>query len=403
MYRGWSIVGTTMATQAAQAGLLVYGFSQLAQPLEQEFGTTRLEVMIAATCLSLASSALAPIAGRLIDKGSAKRLMLAGAVALALGFALVAVAQALWQVWLAYALLLPLANVLLGQMTSAALVTRWFQQRRGRAMGLSAMGTSVGGFIFPLLIASGAEALGWRGAIMLIGLVTAVLLGVLIAWGITDQPEGGLPPEERAQQLQQTGDTAAAMTTAEILLRPAFWIITFGVGIKIATYFGLINNLGGFAQDIGVGGVEAAALVSILSITSMIGKVGFGSLAEKLSARALFIFALLLTVASFGVLLAAQTYAMLVLSCLLLGLATGGMLPLWSLIIGQYFSEASFGRALGLTNLAMVPLTASASPIAGWAHDLTGSYDSVIWGSIAALLVASLLLLLLPRPEGARA
>ncbi len=50
-------------------------------------------------------------------------------------------------------------------------------------------------------------------------------------------------------------------------------------------------------------------------------------------------------------------------------------------------------------NLMMVPLTAVASPLAGWAHDSTGSYDIVIWGSMGALSLAILLLLMLnPAP-----
>ena len=393
MYRGWSIVGTTMATQAAQAGLLIYGFSALALPLEQEFGATRFEVMIAATCLSLASSALAPLAGRWVDKGSVRSLMLGGAIALALGLALVAAAQSIWQVWLAYALLLPLANVLLGQLTSAALVTRWFSERRGRAMGLSAMGTSIGGFVFPLLIASGAEAMGWRSAILVIGLVSAAILFCLIMLGIANRADGS----ERVLTPAETNTFDSGSATARILASPAFWIITLGVGVKLATYLGFVSNLGGLAAGIGVEPVQAAGLVSILSIISMIGKLAFGALAERFSARSLFIAALASTIAGFALLTIASSLGMLALACLLLGLSTGGMLPLWSLIVGQYFGEASFGRALGLTNLAMVPLTAAASPLAGWAHDRTGSYDAAIWGSIAGLAVATVLLLFLPQ------
>lgn len=393
MYRGWSVAGATVVTQAAQAGLLIYGFSALAMPLEREFGTSRAEVMLATTFLSFASSALAPVAGALIDRRSIRGLMLFGCAALAAGFVAVSQATAIWHVWLAYALFLPFANVLLGQLTSAALVTRWFAERRGRAMGFSTLGTSLGGFVFPVLLATGGEALGWREAALVVGIGAAVLLAAVVAFGVADQPETA------ASLPQDTAPSGGA--TREILSKAAFWIITFAVGIKIATYFGLINNLGGLAADIGFSGVFAASLVSVLSLASMAGKLAFGTVAERIAPKWLFVIGLAMTIASFGLLLVARGATPLVIACLMLGLSTGGMFPLWSLITAEYFGVAAFGRALGLMNLAMVPLTASAAPLAGWVHDRTGSYVGVIWGSIAVLALAIAILLPL-RPPGSR-
>lgn len=387
--RGWTVVGATVATQAAQAGLLVYGFSALALPLEHEFGTSRAEVMLATTCLSLASSALAPVAGHWIDKRSIKRLMLLGAAMLALGFLALSSAQAIWQVWLAYALLLPFGNVLLGQLTSAALVTRWFGTTRGRAMGLSSLGTSLGGFIFPLLLTGTALTLGWRTAAATVGGVTALAVALVIVLAVQDHP-----PRDTEAVAGPAPDTFGS-----ILVRPAFWIITFAVGIKIATYFALINNLSAFGQMRGVGAIAAASLVSVLSLTSMMGKIGFGFVAERVALKFLFAGALVATIGAFVVLLLASGYPALLVACVLLGAATGGMFPLWSLLVAQQFGGQSFGRALGLTNFAMVPLTASASPIAGWAYDRFHSYDGVITGSLVFLTVATALILCLPEPR----
>ena len=85
----------------------------------------------------------------------------------------------------------------------------------------------------------------------------------------------------------------------------------------------------------------------------------------------------------------------------MLGLATGGMLPMWSLIVAEQLGDAVFGRAMGLTNLLMVPLTASAAPLAGWTFDRTGSYHGVILSSMVILPVAALLVLALKPGRGA--
>lgn len=397
MYRGWTVTGATIATQAAQAGLLIYGFSALALPLEREFGTSRAEVMLATTCLSLASGALAPLAGRAIDRGSVRRLMLLACAMLAAGFLALSQARAIWQVWAIYGLLLAPANVLLGQLSSAALIARWFTARRGRAMGLSTLGTSLGGFVFPVVLATATAEFGWRSGAALTGLGAAALVAAIVALAVVDRPgDLGLVADEGRPALHaDSGGTA--LSTRAILAMPAFWIITFAVGIKIATYFGLINNLAAYGRTLGVDELRAASLVSVLSLTSMAGKLGFGFVAERAPLKWLFAGALVLTIASFAALLLAQDYATLFAACLLLGLATGGMLPLWGLIVAQVFGQASFGRALGLTNLAMVPLTAAASPLAGWAFDRSGGYDGAILGSMALLALATALIALLPR------
>ncbi|QGN55837.1 MFS transporter [Novosphingobium sp. Gsoil 351] len=397
MYRGWAVTGGTIATQMAQAGLLIYGFSALALPLEREFGTSRGAVMVTTTCLSLASSALAPLAGRAIDRGSVRRLMLLACAMLAAGFLALSKAGALWQVWTIYSVLLAPANVLLGQLSSAALITRWFGPRRGRAMGISTLGTSLGGFVFPVALAAGTAAFGWRTAAALVGCGAALAVAAIVALAIVDRPaDVGLPGED---SYAPTGLEIAdeALSASAILAMPAFWIITFGVGIKLATYLGLVNNLAAYGRDLGVGEVAAAGLVSVLSVTSMAGKLGFGWLAERSPLKWLFAGALGLTILAFAGLIAARGYPSLLAACLLLGLATGGMLPLWGLIVAQVFGQASFGRALGLTNLIMVPLTATASPLAGWSYDATGGYRTAILASMALLALATALIALLPR------
>ena len=401
IYRGWTITGTTIATQMAQAGLLIYGFSAFALPLEQEFGTSRAEVMITSTCLSLASSAFAPVAGWLVDRFSVRWLMLLGAAMLGAGFALLSAVTALWQVWAVYALMLPVANVLLGQISSATLITRWFHKRRGRAMGISSLGTSLGGFVFPVMLSFLASRGDWREAAFTCGVMTSVLLLMLIAITVYDRPDTAERAGETLPQPHGSGPAngAQALTTVQIIAMPAFWIITLAIGLKIATYFALINNLGGLAEGMGLEALVAGSMVSVLSFTSMGGKVVIGWLAERFSARWLFVIGLAMTVASFLLLLVTTSVAMLIIVCLLLGVSTGGMFPLWSLIVGQQFGEPSFGKALGLTNLLMVPLTASASPLAGLAYDRTGGYDAAIWGAIAALTLATILAMNLREPE----
>ena len=334
--------------------------------------------MLATTGLSLVGSFAAPLVGRLVDRRSIRTLMMFGAACLATGFAAVSQITALWQFWLCFALILPVANLLLGQLTSAALVTRWFEAQRGRAMGLSSLGTSIGGFSLPLLLATATQFWGWRTATLVIGVAVAAAVAlVTLAWVHDGPPQG--------REGSSTTHDDIPLSTTQILSAPAFWIVTLVVGVKLATYLGLVSNLVPYAGALGVSRIGAATLLSLLSITSMVGKIGFGALADRIALPAMLIAALTLTIAGFAALLVAKGYPSLVVGCLMLGLATGGMLPLWGLLVGRYFGPASFGRVLGMTNFVMVPLTATSAPLAGWVFDRTGNYDAIFILYIAAL------------------
>jgi sugar phosphate permease len=118
-------------------------------------------------------------------------------------------------------------------------------------MGLSTLGTSLGGFIFPVLLASAAAAFGWREAAAMVGLAAALLVALIVWITVIDTPQQiGLEPDE-GRPTRKTEVTGDALSAAMILRRPAFWIITLGVGLKIATYFALINNLAGYGRALG--------------------------------------------------------------------------------------------------------------------------------------------------------
>src|SRR5258708_36074239 len=74
-----------------------------------------------------------------------------------------------------------LGYVLAGPIGNQVLVARWFQARRGRAMGYAYLGLGLGGVASPLLSNALIRSFGWRHALEFIGFVSlsgAYSLGV---------------------------------------------------------------------------------------------------------------------------------------------------------------------------------------------------------------------------------
>lgn len=399
MFYGWRCVGATLFTQSTQAGILIYSFSVIAYAIETSLAVPRASVMVASTCLSLVTSALAPFVGKLVDRVSVRRLMFCGCLAIATGFVLLSQVTAIWQVWLIFGLVLPFGNLLLGQMTSSALVTRWFRAHQGKALGISALGTSIGGMLLPLAFSNAVAGFSWRLGLAAVGTAAALVTALAIAALVRDRPEDlGLQPDGASPQSAAGSPPAPDLGLAEILAMPVFWLIAVPIGLKIAVYIGTLSNLVPLAVGRGIEATTAATLLSLMAFSTAAGKLAFGFIADRVSLRIVLASALAALLAGLLGLSVAPSFPVMAAACLVMGLASGGLLPVWGALVATYFGRASFGRALGLTNFVMVPLTASAAPLAGYLSGATGNYSLALTVFAAALGLAVLLALLLPSP-----
>ncbi|MDJ0657004.1 MAG: MFS transporter [Xanthomonadales bacterium] len=401
LFPGWRMVGVSMVTQAMQAGLLIYAFGTLAVALEDEFSTTRGAVMTTAMVLSIATNLFSPYLGSLVDRGSLRHLMTVGAVLLGVGLWLVALAQSLLQVWIIFGLVISVAQLLLGQLASSALMTRWFVQMRGRALGLSSIGTSLGGFIFPVLLSVLIDLYGWRQALGMIGTGAIVLAAPLIWFGVVDRPgDLGLNPDggEHSPATPQASP-AGGWSLRSIISQPAFWCETIAVGLLLFTYMGFLANLVPHVVGLGISATRASTLMSVVAVFSILGKLTFGTIADRLDLRHTTWIAATLLVLGSLTLSSATSYAAIAAGVVLFGLAAGGLLPVWSAMVARSFGPAGFGRALGAMNLAMMPITMLSAPFAGWVYDATGGYAMVFQAYMATVILAALVLVPLRFPS----
>ena len=150
---GWCVVGTTLANQSLSMGILLAGFALFVVPWVEEFGVARSQVLICSTLILVVNSLLSPLAGKLMDSLSLRTLIVLGVICLGAGLTLVSFATSFWMILAAYATLLPISLVMCGSLSSQTLVSKWFTEGRGFALGISSLGSSLGGFVLPAIIA----------------------------------------------------------------------------------------------------------------------------------------------------------------------------------------------------------------------------------------------------------
>ncbi|MCE7796436.1 MFS transporter [Sphingobium sufflavum] len=378
----WQQVVACLVLQGVSAGTITSAFSVLAVPFAAEFGLTRMVVMLAMTLTLLVTALLSPVVGRLLDQLSIRVIMLIGSVALSAGFAGLSLAHDYSQMLILYALLLAPANVLIGPLSASVLVSRWFDRDRGRALGLAAIGISVGGFLFPPLIQGLIESFGWRPALQILA-IGLLILTLAACYFIRDRrPDGDGAHRAKA---------GVALTMRAVMVHREFWLMTAVFGILLTGMMGLVTNMVPLAQAQGIPIGTATLLISALALGSLLGKVIFAIVADRAGPRIILLFGITGFVTGLSCILAAHWgFWIFALGSALVGLTNGAAIPLQAVVAARIFGLANVGRVVGLLNFVVMMVGLAVPPAFGMIYDRSGRYDAALMAYIVLAVGAVL-------------
>lgn len=399
MYYGWLIVAGAFLAQFFVTGFFTYGFPLLVVPVQTEFGVSRTEMMYGITWSTGLGLIVAPLVGMLADKWSIRGLMVIGAAALGFGLILISKSQNILQFSISFAIFICFANNLLGPMTGSTIVARWFSASRGRALGIAAIGTSVGGMAIPFLFDWGIGQLGWREMLFYFGVtVLLILLPYLLILLRNFPSDKGLTGEPQAADSSAIANPAESMvdgpelSTKQIYLTPAFWFIGLTLGLLFMSQTGVLTNIDGYMEEAGVAD-KTKTLIFTLAGMGLIGKLLFGYAADRINLKYGLWAAISLAATGVAILASEPSYEVMIVAALCLGLATGGMLPVWGAMIAVVFGMKSYGRAMGAM-MPVIALSVMPGPYLGAKlFDIYGDYTNSFYLFIAVLGLSFLMLI----------
>ena len=187
LYRGWWVLAGLVLIYAATNGILLHTLPLLYPSLIDEFGWDEVQVTLPATMFFVVAAITSPPAGVLLDRYSARKIILAGVIGIALGLAAFSRVDGLWQLVAVY-ILFAVSLSMSGLVSNMLILTRWFSRLRGRATGILLMASSLGGAVFPLLLGASMDAFGWRNSLLLFAAVAAVMTIVPLIVMVRDRP-----------------------------------------------------------------------------------------------------------------------------------------------------------------------------------------------------------------------
>ena len=405
-YYGWWVLAASVASVALVAGTSFWSFGLYIDPLEREFGWSRWAVSGGFSIALLVGSLASPLIGRAVDRHGPRRVIVLGAVLTAGSFLLLATTSALWQ-WFLYQSIAAVFRNMMFFIPFQTLVSRWFERRRGLAVGILGTGFSMGGFAVVPALRAVIDAVQWEGSFVVSAIVTVAVVAPLALLLIRDRPaDKGLLADGDAQPEGGPAEPVAltGLTDRQALRTPLFWVIALALMVFFFGMFGWTAHAVPYYESVGYSKWWAAQLLAIAAGSGIVTRLAFGYLADRIArievaAMALcacLTLSMLVLLVSGGSVLGVVVF----LGFWFVGSSGGPMIE--PLLTARTFGMAYFASILGA--LAIVSQSGQiVSPIiAGAIFDATGEYD---WALVMFACSMGLSLLLywlawkLPRPE----
>lgn len=405
MYYGWRVLAVGVVAMAIGSGFSMSSFGLYVRPLEEEFGWTRAEVSLAFSFSVLASGLSALFVGHWVDTRGARSAIVLGGAGTAVSFVLLAMTDALWQFYLFFAIH-ALTRQMMFFLPFQALMSQWFERRRGVALSILGSGFSLGGFVVLPIVAAVVDGVGWRGAYLFSGAITAAFYipaGILV---LRNRPSDvgevidGDPTDASGESLTAPRVPLASISLRQAIRTPFFWVCAFGFMCFFFGMMGWMVHQVPFYESKGISRSTAALIVSLSAGCSIVARLAMGMLADRFDRFEPIVIGLLaLLMSAMATLLVSTSTPAIGLFLLLwvIGASAGPMVE--SLVLIKAFGVRHFGSILGAMLVVETTGQILSPSLAGKIYDDTGSYDGALIMFISAFAVGLLLFLIAARMQ----
>ena len=390
----YPVVIGACVTQFTIVGLL-FSIGLFFNVLEDEFGWSRTLLSGSTSLAVLVMGMLAFFGGRLSDRYGPTAVLGTTGLLYGIGFGLISVIGEPWQLVALFGIFIGL-GLSTHDVVTLSTIARWFERRRGTMTGVVKVGTATGQMVLPPLTALLMVGLGWRNAVLVLGVAAAVLL-LAAALSMKHPPESR-SPDRRSPRLRSG---AGAPELAEVRRSRAFWTLCATQFLFFPSLVTVPLHVAVHGMDLGMTHTTAATLLTVIGGASIAGRLTIGTSVDRIGGRNAYVLCFVPLLIGLLALLAVETPGLLFPAVAVYGFAHGGFFTVVSPTVAELFGTRAHGAIFGGI-LFFGTLGAATGPIvAGRIFDVTGSYAWAFTG-LAAMGVLGLVLAtsLPPRRTG---
>jgi predicted MFS family arabinose efflux permease len=395
------VLSSALGIALGMSPLPFYTIGVFAAPFMAEFGWSIAQVMSALAIFTLVAMVAAPLIGYLTDRVGVRKVVLTSIVLFSLTMMSFALNNGSMVRYLLIWGILAFAGAGTLPITFTRAISRWFNEKRGLALGVALIGTGIAGSLAKIFAGYLIQEVGWRLAYVGVG-----ALPLLIAFPVAfiffrdvDDPKAAKRAAQLADHHALTGGGQVfGMTIGQALKDWRFWLLavtfvplSFAIGGPIPNLETLLGSKGFSVSD-------AIFLASLIGYSVLVGRLAGGYLLDKIWAPAVACALLILPAYSMYLFqLPDISYTQTVIAVVVLGFSAGVEYDLLAYIVSRYFGIRHYAAIYG-TLYAFFAAGAGFGPaVYGKVFQTTGSYNTILNISMWAFIICALALLLLGR------
>lgn len=387
--RGWrivlcSLVGICLGLTA----MPIYTMGVFAPHLAREFGWSMSEIMAGLSVTTIALLVAGPLAGWLSQRFGVRRVVLASQMTFGLSFMGLAFSNGSLALFYGNWALITLAGAGTLPITFTNAISRWFEQRRGLALGVAMMGTGLFGICSKPLLAWMIPEFGWRGAYIGLGLLP-LLIALPVSWAFlssqTPEQASGVAPAQ-----------PGGLTFGQAMRDWRFWLLAIAVLPISIVLGGPVPNMENMLDIAGIDAAVAVTLTPLIGLSALIGRIAGGWLIDRIWAP--LVGFVILSIPAISCLIFAWgtlTPFSAGIGIFLIGFALGIEYDLIAYLVSRYFGMKAYGSIYAMLYVFFAVGAGTGPLIMGADFDRHGDYSwSLQTGAVLLVAAAGALLLL---------
>lgn len=380
-----------------------YAWALFVPEIQHAYGWSRARIQLAFTIFVVVQTWLAPFEGYFIDKYGPRPIVALGALFVGAAWIVDARATTLTGFYIGAAI----GGIGVGAIYATCInnALRWFPDRRGLAVGLTAGGYGAGSALTILPIAAMIASHGYKHTFLVFGILQG-LAAFVAAWFLRAPRAGEVNASVRLAQATRDYTLGEAMRTRLFWLMFVMFILVVTGGMMAVAQLGVI------ATDLGVKEFKIDlhfAVIASLPLALMMDRIMngvsrplFGWISDHIGREATMVIAFTLEgcgIIALGI-FGNDPYAFLFLSGLVF-LAWGEVYSLFSALAGDAFGAKHLGKIYGVLYTAK-GIGALLVPVGNLLMEATGTWTIVLFVVALMDLTAACLAITLLRPVLAR-
>ena len=396
LFFGWYVLSACFVILFFQSGAR-YAFSVMFKPMLVDLGWNRTSLS-GAFFLNMTFFALTmSIGGRLYDRYGPKWVILISTLFMSTGYVGIAFVDTLWKFYFFYGLLAAVGFGGASIPLVAALMSNWFEKRRGLAISLAISGNCLGQFILVPVFTTIVSSYDWRISYALIGITMLVVNTVLCFTVIRGNPSDlDLKPYGNAEKDapwpntfgEGTGSGTQDLGLQEALRTHSFWLFLIAMFICGSGDFFVAVHLVAFLTDYGISFKTAGNMLAFLGLLSLGGILAAGPASDRIGNRWPIALMFLLRFMLYILILKYPNKANFYVFALLFGFTFLITAPLTATLMGKLYGLSHVGLLSGFVTTVHHLAGGFWAYMGGMVFDKTGSYQLIFVISATMCLIA---------------